>query len=258
MRSLELSDYIAAVSDFDDTILDNKTNAAGTGLHARSRIDALRVVGVNSNLDVLLGRGVELNPTAFLNASEHTVDGAFWWLLEQCGLVAKGAPVDASHPLIKQLVDAKHVSYREMLKTEASEVPGASRFFGLLHQNGFAGHLAIASTGFRQDILAFFGTHGFDRYFPPEHVVAKEDTTKPKPNPEVFIKALALIGVPVTDAPRTLGFEDDPRGISGLRQLGIFTCALTTRFTEAELMDQPTPPNFVAADFNEYIDAFGL
>jgi beta-phosphoglucomutase len=172
--------------------------------------------------------------------------------------VAEDAAFDAQHPLIQELVVAKDVSYRKLLETDAREVPGAHAFFGKLYAHGFAGKLAIASTGQRADILRFLDVHGFNDYFPPEHIIAKEDSTYPKPNPESFRKAIESMGFAVSEAPRILAFEDDPRGIEAAKALGMYTCAVTTRFTAAELLARPVPPDFVAADFNEYIQIFGL
>jgi hypothetical protein len=79
-RSLELSDYIAVVSDFDDTILDNG-QLPGTGLHERSRFDAIQAVGATHEMVALSELPLEMNTVAFLNAPVHSVEGAFWWLL---------------------------------------------------------------------------------------------------------------------------------------------------------------------------------
>jgi HAD superfamily hydrolase (TIGR01509 family) len=258
MRSLKTTDYIAAVSDFDDTILDNKPMVPGQGLHARSRLDAIRAVGDARSLIALSELPAAMNAVAIHNAHVHSVEGAFWWLLTQQGIVPEGATFDAHHPLIQELVVAKGRSYRSLLESEAQEIPGAHDFFGKLHVKGFAGKLAIASTGHREDILGFFDTHGFADYFPPEHVIAKEDTQNPKPNPESFQKAIESMGILLSEAPRILAFEDDPRGIEAAKALNMYTCAVTTRFSAADLIAQPVPPDFVARDFNEYIEVFGL
>jgi HAD superfamily hydrolase (TIGR01509 family) len=258
MRSLELTDYIAAVSDFDDTILDNKPTASGQGLHERSRLDAIRTVGAARDLAILSETPAEMNAVAFHNASVHSAEGALWWLLMQRGIIEKEATFDVQHPLVQELIVATDISYRALLESEAQEVPGARDFFGKLYSKGFADRLAIASTGRRADILRFFDIHGFSDYFPPEHVFAKEDTQHPKPNPESFRRAIGSMGIRLSEASRVLAFEDDPRGIEAAKTLGMYTCALTTRFSATDLLSQPVPPDFVATDFNEYIEVFGL
>ena len=255
-KSLKLADYIAVVSDFDDTILDN--GGVTNGLHERSRFDAIRAVGARQNLVALTELPLELNRVAFLNASVHSVEGAFWWLLVQRGVVLGDAPFDAQHPLVQELVAAKDVSYRKLLETEAKEVPGAHAFFKKLHEQGFAGKLAIASTGQRADILRFLDVHGFNEYFPGEHIIAKEDSEHPKPDPDSFRKAIQSVDISQAEGSRILAFEDDPRGIEAAKALGLYTCAVTTRFTAAQLLDRPIKPDFIAADFNEYIQIFNL
>ncbi|MGF7228382.1 MAG: HAD family hydrolase [Candidatus Saccharibacteria bacterium] len=256
-KTLELSDYIAVVSDFDDTILDNGT-LAGTGLHERSRLDAIRAIGAERDMPALAELPAELNTVAFVNASVHSVEGAFWWLLVQRGIVRNDTPFDTQHPIIRELVAAKDVSYRHLLETDAREVPGANAFFGKLYAHGFAGKLAIASTGQRADILRFLDVHGFNEYFPPKNIIAKEDSRLPKPDPDSFRRAIESLGISVADAPQILAFEDDPRGIEAAKALGMYTCAVTTRFTAAELLARPVRPDIIAADFNEYLDIFGL
>jgi HAD superfamily hydrolase (TIGR01509 family) len=257
MRSLELTDYIAVVSDFDDTILDNKAAIPGQGLHQRSRLDAIRAVGKAWNLEALSSLPSHMSAVAFQNAPIHSAEGAFHWLLLQQGVIRK-EEFNPQHPLIQALVAAKASSYRALLATEAQEVRGARNFFRTLHEDGFKDKLAIASTGQRADILEFLKTHGFGDYFSPEHIYASEDTKRPKPDPESFRLAIGSLGIQLSEAPRVLAFEDDPRGIEAAKALGMFVCAVTTRFNEDSLMNLPTPPDIVAADFSEYAKVFGL
>lgn len=253
MPPFELSDYIAAISDFDDTILDN----ASKRLHELSRLDALRIVGAQLSLPALSRIPPELNDVAFRYASVHSVEGAFWWLLTQAGIIAPDTPVDPAHAIIRQLTAAKTESYSKLLATKAQEVPGASVFFTKLHAC-VSGRLAIASAGHQHDIQAFLDAHGLAGYFLPHRIIAKEHTTRPKPDPESFQKALASLGLTASDAPRTLAFEDDPRGIQAAHAIGLYTCAVTTRYSREELLAQPVQPDVIAADFHEYSDMFGL
>lgn len=258
MRSLNLTEFTAVVSDFDDTILSNKSRISGEGLHERSRLDAARAVGMRRGELALAGLSDKDNAMAFEKSPVHSAEGAFWWTLTQTGVIEATETFDPHHPLIQELIAAKSLSYINLLETEAQEVPGAKDFFGRLHKKGFDRRLAIASTGHRADILRFFDANGFNSYFLPENVVAKEDTTNPKPDPESFRRAIESMGIPLEHASRVLAFEDDPRGIQAAKALGMHTCALTTRYSAEELLAQPVPPDFVATDFNEYATVFGL
>lgn len=258
MHTVALSDFAAIVTDFDDTILDNKPQVPGEGMHERSRLYAIHTVGVLNGIEALATLPAAVNAVAFHNASVHSLEGALWWVFQQIRLVPQDAACDPTHPLIQQMILAKSESYRKLLATEAQEVPGAHRFFAKAYARGFADMLAIASTGHRADILSFSAAHGFSDFFPPEHIIAKEDTTNPKPDPESFQKAIESLGLSVADTPRVLAFEDDPRGIQAAKRLDMYTCAVTTRFSAGELTSLAVPPDMVARDFNEYVDIFGL
>ncbi|HJQ08419.1 MAG TPA: HAD family phosphatase [Candidatus Saccharimonadales bacterium] len=258
MKRLDLTHYIAVISDFDDTILDNKAASNGQGLHERSRLYALRKVGARHNLSSLAAIAPEVNASAFHHTPIYSLEGAFWWLLIQAGIVRANAVFDNSHPLIQELTTAKSVAYRHLLSLEGQEVPGARNFFGILHNGRFANKLGIASAGHKVDILTFLKSHGFSGYFLPEHIIAKEDVTYPKPHAESFQKAVQALGIPADQYHRVLAFEDDPRGIIAAKTLGLFTCAVTTTFTAEYLLSQPIQPDSVAADFNAYTQIFGL
>ncbi|MFC7467135.1 HAD-IA family hydrolase [Actinomadura keratinilytica] len=73
--------------------------------------------------------------------------------------------------------------------------------------------------------LAAVGIH-------PATVVAADDITRGKPDPEPFLLAAARLGV----APeRCVVFEDAPAGLASGRAAGMRTVALTTSHPAAEL-----------------------
>ncbi|MGW9367455.1 HAD family hydrolase, partial [Streptomyces albidoflavus] len=66
----------------------------------------------------------------------------------------------------------------------------------------------------------------------PATVVAADDITRGKPDPEPFLLAAARLGV----APeRCVVFEDAPAGLASGRAAGMRTVALTTSHPAAEL-----------------------
>jgi UDP-glucose 4-epimerase len=256
-QPVQFRDYVAVISDFDDTILDNGDAASG-GMHEQARLEALREVGQARGIDFLDTITPEMTRNAIINAPVHVSEGAFWWLLTEAGYIDKSLAFDPEHELIQTLSEAKLAHYKRLLAEQAKEVPGAQAFFQAWHDNGYAGRLGIASSGRREEILTFFAAHGFGHLFDQQYIIAREDTEKLKPNPEAFLLALKAMGIAPHDAARVLVFEDDPKGIAAAKQAGLTVCAITTRFSRAQLLSQPVSPDFIADSFDELMDLFGL
>ncbi|MBC7943618.1 NAD-dependent epimerase/dehydratase family protein [Candidatus Saccharibacteria bacterium] len=256
-KPLCLQDYIAVVSDFDDTIVDNRNTIAG-GLHEISRMRALREVEKANGINLLSHITPAMSVAAIVNAPVHVSEGAFWWLLSEVGVIEKNKPFNPEHPLIQQLTKAKSRHYKKLLTTQAREVPGAQSFFHFLYNNGYAGKLAIASSGRREDITAFLSGHGFKDLFHDLNIVSREDVNKLKPHPESYLKAVKLMGIVESDMHKVIAFEDDPIGIMAAKKAGLTVCAVTTRFTREQFLSQPVSPDFIASDFTQYARLFGL
>jgi HAD superfamily hydrolase (TIGR01509 family) len=257
-RPLRLQDYVAVVSDFDDTILNNENvKEGGLRLHEASRAEALHEISLKLNID--LSNITPAKHTAAMgNAPIYTCEGASWWLLSEVGVFTKDDQFDPLHPIIQQLTELKDRRYRQLLISDAREIPGAHSFFQTLYDNGYDGKLAIASSGCREDILMFLGAHNFGHIFKEENIVTREDVTRVKPHPEPYIRAIESLGISLTEAHKILVFEDDPGGIIAAKAAGLTVCALTSRFSREDLLGLPVPPDFVADDFNQYAAMFGL
>ncbi|MEV6952084.1 HAD-IA family hydrolase [Streptomyces sp. NPDC051183] len=91
-----------------------------------------------------------------------------------------------------------------------------------------AGRWAVVTSATRPLAEARLREAGID--FP--ELVAAEDITRGKPDPEPFLLAAARLGV---DPARCAVFEDAPAGLAAGRAAGMRTVALTTTHTAAEL-----------------------
>ncbi|WP_371615031.1 HAD-IA family hydrolase [Streptomyces sp. NBC_00454] len=91
-----------------------------------------------------------------------------------------------------------------------------------------AGRWAVVTSATRPLAEARLREVGID--FP--EMVAAEDITRGKPDPEPFLLAAARLGV---DPARCVVFEDAPAGLAAGRAAGMTTVALTTTHTAAEL-----------------------
>lgn len=64
---------------------------------------------------------------------------------------------------------------------------------------------------------AIFRLSGLDKLFPRDRIILKEDVIHIKPNPEVYQKTVALLGIDPRDQ---LVFEDSPIGIEAAYKAG--------------------------------------
>jgi beta-phosphoglucomutase family hydrolase len=106
----------------------------------------------------------------------------------------------------------KEELYREILKEDGIEpLPGVRAFLETLKAAGVP--CAIGSSTHRLNIDTCLERFGFTGFF--TGIISAENVGKGKPDPDVFLKAAQLLGVPPE---RCVVFEDAPVGIeAGLR-----------------------------------------
>jgi HAD superfamily hydrolase (TIGR01509 family) len=88
-------------------------------------------------------------------------------------------------------------------------------------------HLAIASSSDHAWVDGHLKRLGLWDYF--EAVLCSEDVRRTKPDPELFVKALAALGVRADEA---LVFEDSPNGVKAAKAAGIRVVAVPNPLTE--------------------------
>lgn len=246
-----------AIFDVDDTLLDNKPDALGATLHEKARLTAAHTVGTRHALQPLIKLSAQENLNAFLYAPVHTLDAAVWQILLMTG-IADSDVINVEHPLHKEIVQLKNEYYEELLNKEGEAVPGAIAFVKALAAHGLRDKLAIASTAIRRDIDIFLKKTGLGILFPDERIIAKESITHPKPHPELFNRAFTSLNVAENARRQVCAFEDDPRGIMSAKSAGLFTCAITTRFSRDSLISLDVPPDLVAESFQEFAEQLGI
>ncbi|MFD8547931.1 HAD-IA family hydrolase [Streptomyces sp. NPDC059649] len=77
----------------------------------------------------------------------------------------------------------------------------------------------------------------------PKKLIAADDITRGKPDPEPFLLAARRLGV---DPARCVVFEDAPAGLAAGRAAGMTTVALTTTHPAAELLADVVVPDLSA------------
>lgn len=134
---------------------------------------------------------------------------------------------------------AKEVLYRKMMGPVLGEhlVPGLVEFLERHRESP----MAVATNAERANADFVLETGGLRKYF--RAVVDGEQVARPKPDPEVFLRAAGLLGLPPADC---IVFEDSLTGVEAARAAGARVVGLTT--THDEL------PN-VGLSIRDYLDA---
>jgi HAD superfamily hydrolase (TIGR01509 family) len=82
--------------------------------------------------------------------------------------------------------------------------------------------LAVCSNSIRDSLAMMIHQSGLDEYF--DFLVSNEDVKKPKPDPEIYLSAIARIGVPASEV---LIVEDAPHGVEAARRSGAHVCQVS-------------------------------
>jgi beta-phosphoglucomutase-like phosphatase (HAD superfamily) len=213
-------------------------------------------VGKRHDIRALQELDVERNYACFRDAPIHSLEGAVWNTLVMTGLVVSDA-IDTDNPIFQEIVRLKDELHEEILHKWGREVPGAAHFVRALAAHGFEGRLDTASAAVRRDALISLDVVGVRSLFPDNQIITKEQFTHPKPHPEAFETAFKSLNLDVPPS-QVLAFEDDPRGIMSAKAAGLYTCAITTRYTKQELAAQPVAPDLTADSFAEFEQLLGL
>ncbi|HWT44563.1 MAG TPA: HAD family phosphatase [Vicinamibacterales bacterium] len=122
---------------------------------------------------------------------------------------------DAAPERIQRVADAKEVEYRRLAEERGlTPLPGAADWLVRLQATGWK--QAIASSAPRLNVDVMLRALKLEHYF--DAIVASEDVTKGKPDPEVFLTAAARLGLP---ASRCIVVEDAAAGVEAARRAGM-------------------------------------
>lgn len=154
---------------------------------------------------VLAAEGVRVTYQQFL-ASFGRINAAF--LPEWLG--PGGTPAD-----VDRIGSVKEEVYRRLLAERGCPLlPGAAAWLERLQREGWL--QAVASSAPRLNVEAMLSGAGIARYFAA--TVAAEDVDAGKPEPQVFLKAAARVGVPPL---RSIVVEDAAAGVEGAHRAGM-------------------------------------
>jgi beta-phosphoglucomutase len=141
-----------------------------------------------------------------------------------------------SQSKLAQLIDRKGAYYQEDIKTKMRVFPGVQTLVPDLAKKL---PLAIASGALRNEIEVILSSIGlFDEF---RAIVSAEDVTRGKPEPDIFLEALARLNTALNsdhaiNAAECLVIEDSKEGIRGARRAGM-KCLAVTNSHPAELLN---------------------
>lgn len=243
----------ACIFDVDDTLISNYY-PDGKGMHELSRYDALQIIGKRRKLQALVDISAKDNHDIVHVAPFHTMESITWTLLYKNGIV-NSEELDSNHDLLKEIVGLKNEIYHERLVKDGKEIPGAAKY--LRHLKRVGTKLAIASGATRRDIATDLEIIGITDIFESQNIIAQGSYAIAKPHPEPFLTARKSLNLSDTDDD-IWAFEDDINGIHSAQGAGLKICAITSRYTEAQLLPHLTSKDILVRDYDELMQRIGL
>lgn len=180
---------------------------------------------------VFAEEGIDLNEAAYYQRYLGFDDrGAFL-----AGFRDHGRTVAAAK--LRELIARKAEYYQEAIRDHAAIFPGVK---ALVEELSRTIPLAIASGALRQEIETILQTAGLLNHF--RAIVSAEDVQQGKPEPEIFITALAALNAARGDAPNIaptecVVIEDSKEGVRGARRAGM-KCLAVTNSHPVELLKE--------------------
>ncbi|HEU4344632.1 MAG TPA: HAD family phosphatase [Candidatus Binatia bacterium] len=142
-----------------------------------------------------------------------------------------------SQKALENLVHRKAAYYQEAIRNNMRVFPGVENLVQTLATQL---PLAIASGALRHEIDTILSTVGLRRYFAA--IVSAEDVRSGKPEPEIFLKALARLNEqrgnrdPIENS-ECVVIEDSKEGVRGARRAGMKCLAVTNSHPAEELAE---------------------
>lgn len=180
-----LQDKRLLIFDFDGTVADT------TPLHAAAFAQVLAHLGIVINYPSIAGL--------------KTLDA-----IQQC-LAGAGRTLPDKEMAL--LVSAKQQCVREMIACGLEPLPGVDAFLRLVKP---CFRMAMVTSGSRGTVSLALEKLGYTGWFDP--LVCSDDVARAKPDPEGFLKALQITGVPAASA---MVFEDSQAGFTAAAAAGL-------------------------------------
>lgn len=195
----------AVVFDFDGVIVDSEP------VHLRAYQAILEELGYTLSTDEYFDRLLGLDDR-----------GVFLQIAADRG-------IDASEETLAKWIAHKTEVLQEQLSKHPRPTRGAVDCVTALARTL---PLAIASGALRPEIETALDALGLRQYFPT--IVAAGETSRVKPHPDPYIRAIELLHVPSSEA---VAIEDSPVGIAAARSAGLAVVGLTQTYPASRLSE---------------------
>ncbi len=144
------------------------------------------------------------------------------WMMGSTGTEGLLKEKGINYPLEKGHWERRK-TYKGLFNSEAGLRPGAKR---LIQELSKKVKLAVVSGSLKEDINFLLEKFSIRDYF--SVIVSREDTSRSKPNPEPYRKALSELGVYPRNA---IAIEDSTRGIVSAKNAGLICVAVPNEYT---------------------------
>ncbi|MCW3466909.1 HAD family hydrolase [Chitinophaga nivalis] len=142
-------------------------------------------------------------------------------------------------PEMLAIAHEKEVIYQEAFRPYLALIDGLPAFLEQAQQAGIPMAIGSAANNFNIDYV--LDNLAVRPYF--KAIVSAEDVVSSKPDPEVFLKCAAALGVAPADC---IVFEDAPKGVEAAANAGMEAVVLTTMHTREEFAAYNNIKAFVA------------
>ena len=143
---------------------------------------------------------------------------------------------------IRELGYEKEAIYREIYAPIIEPQPGLMEFLAEVEEAGLRS--AVGSSGYRVNVDFVLDKCRIRSYF--EAIVAGDEVTRCKPDPEIYLTAAAKLGLKPEEC---VVFEDAEAGIEAAKRAGIKVVALATTFSREFL--EGTEADVIVDDFRD-------
>ena len=143
---------------------------------------------------------------------------------------------------IRELGNQKEAIYREIYAPTITPQPGLLEFLAQSQRKGL--RCAVGSSGFLANVDFVLDKCAIRSYF--SAIVAGDQVTKCKPDPEIYLTAASKLGL---EPQECIVFEDAEAGIEAGKRAGMAVVALATTFTREFL--ETTDADLIIDDFRD-------
>jgi beta-phosphoglucomutase-like phosphatase (HAD superfamily) len=126
----------------------------------------------------------------------------------------------------REIIDRKEADYREIFARDFREVAGFSRFARQARERSLK--TAVATAGDRNNLRFVLER----LHLRPDAEVRGDQGLPGKPEPDIFLKAAKILGVPAAEC---IVFEDAPFGIEAARRAGMRAVAVCSTHSPEDL-----------------------